>query len=294
MVEALVVIGIIGVLLGLIIPAIQRAREAAAHAQCLSNLKQIALALHHHHGDHGRFPPLPNNSINMNRPTLFEDRLRVWLSWMGQILPYIEQDALWASTQTAFQVEEYPWVNPPHVGLATVIRLYVCPDDPRLLTTHDDPNGLTGAFTSYLGVGGGRSGDGVLGYLIIPGVSLANITDGASNTLMVGERAPPDTFQAGWWYTGGGRTYWLRGPDTGWMMAAPWLRDEPCQGPFHYGPGRTDNPCDRFHFWSLHPGGANFAFADGSVRFLPYGAEPIMVALATRAGGEVVDLSEFD
>lgn len=55
-----------------------------------------------------------------------------------------------------------------------------------------------------------------------------------------------------------------------------------------FGPGRTDNPCDRWHFWSLHPGGANFAFADGSVRFMPYGAKAIMPALATRDGGEII------
>ena len=56
------------------------------------------------------------------------------------------------------------------------------------------------------------------------------------------------------------------------------------------GPGRLDNPCDRYHFWSLHPGGGNWLFADGSVRFLSYSADPIMPALATRAGGEVVPL----
>ncbi|HLW66382.1 MAG TPA: H-X9-DG-CTERM domain-containing protein [Gemmataceae bacterium] len=63
-----------------------------------------------------------------------------------------------------------------------------------------------------------------------------------------------------------------------------------CRGPFHYGPGRIDNPCDSFHFWSLHPMGANFLFCDGSVHFIAYSAAEIMPALATRAGGEVVDL----
>jgi prepilin-type processing-associated H-X9-DG protein len=56
--------------------------------------------------------------------------------------------------------------------------------------------------------------------------------------------------------------------------------------------GRIDNPCDRFHYWSLHPGGANFIFADGSVRFLAYTADPILGALATRAGGEVVTVPD--
>jgi prepilin-type processing-associated H-X9-DG protein len=65
-----------------------------------------------------------------------------------------------------------------------------------------------------------------------------------------------------------------------------------CIGPFRFGPGRLENPCDRFHFWSLHPGGAHFLFADGSVRLLPYSAQPIMVSLATRSGGEVVTLPD--
>ena len=61
-------------------------------------------------------------------------------------------------------------------------------------------------------------------------------------------------------------------------------------GPYQYGPGKLNNTCDDFHFWSLHSGGANFAFADGSVRFVTYSADPIMPALATRAGGEVVEV----
>jgi prepilin-type processing-associated H-X9-DG protein len=65
-----------------------------------------------------------------------------------------------------------------------------------------------------------------------------------------------------------------------------------CQGPFRYGPGRLENPCDSYHFWSLHPAGANFLFADGSARYLSYAAEPIMVALATCRGGEVVSLPD--
>jgi prepilin-type processing-associated H-X9-DG protein len=292
-VELLVTLGTVGLLLSLILPAIQKVRESAARIRCLSNLKQIGLALHNYHGDHRRFPPLPAKSYDRPTTVLYWDRMQVWLGWMGHLLPYIEEDKLFAKAQSAFQVAEYPWVNPPHTGFSTVLRLYVCPNDARLLVTHEDPNGITAAFTSYLGVSGGERFDGVLG-TFFPGISLGQITDGASNTLMVGERPPPNTFQAGWWYTGGAQAYWTRGPESGWPIAgfAPW--PDPCQGRYHYGPGRIDNPCDRFHFWGLHPRGANFLFADGSTRYLPYSAEPVMIALGTRAGGETVDLSEFE
>ena len=67
---------------------------------------------------------------------------------------------------------------------------------------------------------------------------------------------------------------------------------QPCDGGVRFGPGRIDNGCDSLHFWSLHPGGANFLFVDGSVRFLRYSAAPILPALATRASGEPVAIPE--
>jgi prepilin-type processing-associated H-X9-DG protein len=110
---------------------------------------------------------------------------------------------------------------------------------------------------------------------------------------MAGERPPPDSLQAGWWYSGSvGDGIGFRGPNNGFVFGAgSLLMGDPCT-PLDktFGPGRLDNPCDRYHLWSLHPGGANFLFADGSVHFLSFAAEPIMVALASRAGGEVVTL----
>lgn len=123
---------------------------------------------------------------------------------------------------------------------------------------------------------------------------MTDITDGTSQSLYIGERPPPGIAFSGNWYT-------LDSPDPelayslGLVFASGIsVRSEhaqgPCRGPFRFGPGRTANPCDSNHFWSLHSGGANFAFADGSVRFLPYSADSILPALATRAGGEVVEI----
>jgi prepilin-type processing-associated H-X9-DG protein len=285
LVEVLTVIGIIGVLVGLLLPAVQQARESAARVGCLNNLKQIGIALHHYHDLHGSFPPRPATRI---------DDPNFSLLWPALILPEMGEEGLWASTQQALQVHpRWPYDNPPHVGLATVIQSYVCPNDGRLSQPLQDGDGITGTFISYLGVRGGRGPDGVFAtsFLGIGGVSLKSISDGASNTLAVGERPPPDTLQAGWWYSAwrpSGVWGILYGPDGATLMEATALPLDNCQGPFSFGPGRTENPCDRYHFWSLHGGGAHFLMADASARFFLYSGRDMMIALATRNGGEVV------
>lgn len=121
-----------------------------------------------------------------------------------------------------------------------------------------------------------------------------DITDGTSNTLLVGERPPSKDLWYGWWYAGFG----AGGNGTADMVLGVRENIPPgdafipdCGGlPARFAPGRIDNMCDAFHYWSLHSGGANFLFADGSVRFLAYSADAVLPALATRAGGEVVEV----
>ena len=157
---------------------------------------------------------------------------------------------------------------------------------------------------SYLGVSGtdSRYCNGMM--TADQGISLVAVSDGTSNTLFFGERPPPIGFEYGWLYAGDGqdgfgsldsvlgvrdrnqtgvnRSAELYVVVTGYRSCGP--------GPFAYAPPGADRKCDAFRFWSLHVGGANFAFADGSVRFLNYGADAVLPALATRAGGEVVSL----
>lgn len=172
------------------------------------------------------------------------------------------------------------------------MKVYVCPADGRLFSPLTDDFGITAAYASYVGIAGVTSPNGVLGPS--PGIRFAEVTDGLSSTVMVGERPPPASLLAGRWYTAsfdtrGGMD---RGPDGSMFVLSPALIMDPaCVGPiysFRY--GRLDNPCDRYHLWSLHPDGANFAFADGAVHFLPYSAAPLLPALTTRAGGEAVEL----
>jgi len=218
------------------------------------------------------------------------------MSWLTQLLPYIEQESLWTLTLNAYEQSPYPLYNPPHVGLATLMRIFECPSDGRVFDVqyaHRDK--VLVALTSYLGVEGKdlMTCDGVL--FRDSRIRLADITDGASQTLFAGERPPSSDFQFGWWYAGTGQRLtgsadMVLGVQEQNVLSSSMADCGP--GPYAFGPGSVSNQCDMFHYWSLHPGGANFSFADGSVRFLSYSAATVLPALASRAGGEVVEIPD--
>lgn len=280
--ELLVVVGIIAVLAALAIPAVMRARTAAERAACADHLRQIGLALHHHHGDFQRFPD--GRESRRSRRTLPS------VSWHTRLLPYLEHAALWQTTVAAFRQLPDRWLNPPHVGLGTVIPVFACPLDSRSLTA-EDYFGRRVAFTSYLGVSGtgGTTDDGVL--FMDSGVRLTDVADGSSQTVMAGERPPSWLPQYGWWYAGVG----IDGRGTvdlflGVREMNPFGEEfATCPpGPYQFAAGSSRDVCDLFHFWSHHAGGGHFLFADGSVRFLAHSADVVLPRLATRAGGEIV------
>jgi prepilin-type processing-associated H-X9-DG protein len=215
------------------------------------------------------------------------------MSWLTRILPFVEEQALWRDAESAFAQD--PWFEsvPPHYGLGTVVKKYTCPADNRAQKVSI----LGTAFTSYLGVEGTDqfSKDGML--FLDSRLRISDATDGSSNTLLVGERPPSHDAVLGWWYAGWGQDR----DGSGDMVLGAREHNvckfyvTPCRnGPYEYGPGRENDPCSAFHFWSFHPGGANFLFCDGSVHFLPYAANRILPALATRRGGEIVDTSSLD
>ncbi len=269
LVELLVVIAIIGILVALLLPAIQAAREAARRMTCSNNLKQMGLALQSYHDVHKKFPP----SIT---------RATGW-SWGTHILPQLEQQALYDGLDITTPWDER---DLDKLELArTVLPFYLCPSDasedpsmnlkkppsrrrtedgePVALSNYVAVNGNLDAKTIYLGKGLPEE-EALLKYSGIihtfTGRRIRDVTDGLSNTLLVGERDTVDPQIGSFWAAGGPPRnyrqdhhavgYYICGICTGWSTP------------------RLINSQARAAFSSQHPGGAQFAIADGSVRFI--------------------------
>jgi prepilin-type N-terminal cleavage/methylation domain-containing protein/prepilin-type processing-associated H-X9-DG protein len=301
LIELLVVIAIIAVLVGILLPAVQKARESASCASCQNNLKQIGLACHAYHEAYQKFPAEGGNNVPEGLAFAGAD------SWLVVILPYIEQDNLYHSP-TAFitsffgyQFEGFP-SSPP-------VPTYYCPSEPRPY-----PFYLSSVFfgdiqtgTDYVAIVGVDTfephGRGIITYSETGDkalyVKVTDVTDGTTHTIMVGERPPMVVPPGGNEYAG----VWSMGlsNDAG-MGAAPQSLNMQYDGgsagnlcppaPCYFGAGplNANNFCSFNYLWSYHDGGGNFAMGDGSVRFISYSAATLLPSLATRAGGETVEL----
>jgi prepilin-type N-terminal cleavage/methylation domain-containing protein/prepilin-type processing-associated H-X9-DG protein len=286
LVELLVVIAIIGILLGLLLPALQAAREAARRKSCANNLRQLGIAIQSYHGQHGRFPP---------GARMHSVERRESVSWRVLILPFMEESAM------------YEQLNPLPDGGATdvssekrIVETYLCPSAPR---PTDSPT--TPKESHYSGVSGAARNNKIIdlediacGDLYVSGIfypgsrtRIAQIEDGTSHTLAIGER-----------------TYIFRN----WLSGATWLGTPPtriCTGatsnirlpinadPKQFGyfagdldvpPAERKVPLNDLAFASFHSGGAQFCFADGSVHMLPDSIDfTVFEDLSTIAGSEV-------
>jgi prepilin-type N-terminal cleavage/methylation domain-containing protein/prepilin-type processing-associated H-X9-DG protein len=305
--ELLVVIAIIGVLIGLLLPAVQKVREAANRAQCLNNLKQIALAAHNYHDVYQKFP------TGWRPPVFVGDRPTGGANlWVG-LLPYFEQDNLYRSWDDHDNRNNS--TGETNAVQARVIKILICPSDPLPQTVvyfnaaiaQPWARGYFG-MSSYSGNGGTRSftfsgsritQDGI--FFRDSSVRLTDVTDGASNTFLFGERyhrdAQFDRQQPDVWPNGApigqmGRWACIAGPGTLAMVElstpVPINYQMPTGGDLAT---VEDRHCAS---GSGHPGGANFAFADGSVRFVSESIPLLTLqALSTRAGGEVISGGDF-
>lgn len=277
----LVVVGIFGVLMMLALASVHKVRATADRARCSNQLRQLTLALIRYHDEHSRLPM----GVTPNEPEYDYP----YMTWLNRLLPYLDQDGLWRQAVEDYRQDRNPIRGPAHRGMGTPVSLFVCPSDPRGAGPHTTRRDRVVGCTSYLGVLGTDhvKSEGVLW----GGTSrrLGDVADGLSHTLMLGERPPSFDFWFGWWYAGFGMN------GTGALDAMLGVREVKSpkyygghcpRGPYRFEPGKVDDPCAAYHFWSFHPGGAHFAMCDGSVRFLPYSADAVLPALATRAGGE--------
>ncbi len=311
LIELLVVISIIAVLIALLLPAVQAAREAARRAQCVSHLKQIGLALHNYHSSINAFPP---GWISVPAASTGDNAGPGW-GWPALSLSFMEASTLYNSINFNLPVE-----SPANSTSAqTSLNIYQCPSDAyfqKLFPVVDSSTTSTTlgnticavASSNYVGCFGTSDPSSLYPYNSTddpPGrdnaeglffrnksITIAQILDGTSSTLAVGEKSQ-NLARATW-----------TGAITNAAVPITLLQAEGGLSPetgdalvvAHTGElaGPNSKPAHADQFWSLHPGGVNFLFADGSVRFIKE-KRPLAIfqAMGTRQGGEVIDASSF-
>jgi prepilin-type N-terminal cleavage/methylation domain-containing protein/prepilin-type processing-associated H-X9-DG protein len=332
LIELLVVISVIGVLIAFLLPAVQSAREAARRAQCINNLKQIALAAHHYVDVNNTLPQGIMDQRSFPNPSRWP--YTTTGSIFVSLLSHLEQQPLFDAVNFNFNI-----YNAPNFTISsTAIGTLWCPSDsnvspPKTLPPDVllDPGAVPMKYTSYAG----NSGVWQYGWdQDLPpqqnmnelfhshsAISLAQITDGTSNTIAFGERTrvPLDDQSSLWWH------WWTSGNygDTLFCTLWPMNPFRKASSPIGDDSGNATSAAYISGTSSQHPGGCNFAFVDGSVRFLkdtidtwryepktglpfgltfdpngPYIVAPgtkwgVYQALSTRAGGESISADAY-
>jgi prepilin-type N-terminal cleavage/methylation domain-containing protein/prepilin-type processing-associated H-X9-DG protein len=320
LIELLVVIAIIAVLIGLLLPAVQKVREAANRANCASNLKQLGVGCHSYHDTFGTLPrngdqfDLKESHDNIDFPGIGTGccgpAAPRW-SWIARMLPHIEQQNLFV--EAGIPTDKFTKSKTSLAAIATDIKVLNCPSDrsPRVRNNTANLEGFSVAVTNYHGSSGANwgedaypqgqnfstpyrnigtngsyngleKGDGLFWRADIRkgNLKITEITDGTSNTFMIGEDVPELNAHNAWCYSNGANSTCAIPPNTGVTI--------PSGSPPSLGPADWWNWQERYSFRSRHPGGLQFAYADGSVHFISDSiALQTYHALATIKGGEV-------
>ena len=286
LIELLVVIAIVAILIGLLVPAVQKVRESAARAKCANNLKQMGLALLGYHDTHKLFPRGGYATTNVPQAaTATDPAIATKLSWAASVLPWLEPDALYRTIHP-----DLPYTDSANLPAGqTVLSVFLCPTSPNdslFRVTPDLPTSSMNQYarSDYGAVNGERglrsptaTNSPERGVLITESnLSLADITDGTSQTILLGE--VPE----------GIHSIWISVHNV-FDQSAPVSERHSDTSPYPSCliPGVF---CDfGQEVTSYHPGGAQTVFADGSVHFLRTAMDnAVLAALCSRAGGEPV------
>ncbi|WP_206028628.1 DUF1559 domain-containing protein [Thalassoroseus pseudoceratinae] len=297
LIELLVVIAIIAILIALLLPAVQQAREAARRTQCKNNLKQIALAIENYESTFSVYPPgrLGCDGINHGPCNGDTNAQRVGTSGFVLLLPFMEKQNLYDSFSLADPVwgaYSTTWLTPNRAAVATRPEPYVCPSDtsePTISITVGSETGpaATATYAFNSGSFGPSSGIGVQVktdnnglFVYKTAIGRQEITDGTSSTFLAGEVLDA--------HTGESQNIWTQGSR---LLSCLRNTENPVNTP--PGTGITTSPYGTAlngAFGSRHPGGAQFAFADGHVSFISENIDLATYrALSTRSNGEVVE-----
>lgn len=323
LIELLVVIAIIAVLVGLLVPAVQKVREAANRMSCSNNLKQLGLAMHNYHDTNGFFPAAMYDTVATGNPSGTNH------SWRAFTLDYIEQ----GNVGKIYDRNQH-WFSPANqAAVATKIKTFRCPSSPEGSTViqvtpkgkrpaltfpaplgktdYDTLNGVK-AFVyaalynlPYNGKADNARYDGLTRSIMQKNMptNIASISDGSSNTMFIAEGASrPDVYINGrlaFPYNPANGT----GNDEGvcWADSEGPFSVDLCDANGNVAPkdvltnvsvfNKIMNVTNLNEVYSFHSDGANSCFGDGSVRFLKSSLSPaVFAATVTRAGGEVVNL----
>jgi prepilin-type N-terminal cleavage/methylation domain-containing protein/prepilin-type processing-associated H-X9-DG protein len=326
LIELLVVIAIIGVLIGLLLPAIQKVRGAAAKTSCGNNLKQIGVAMNSYMTTYGGYPPAKTTGINGATSNVNTIWYPYEHAWTPAVLPFIEQTAnfaLYNYQQNWYDFAadpsnptQFPNGNAPAVS--TQIKVFNCPstpNQPRFDSTinlggslHPGTSDYTSAHTISKAQSINCNGHNplnidtdplIIGVMTDDEITYVNaVTDGLSNTIMIVEDAGRPQF-----YNNDRSVYDSVGKEGGW--ADPGAATMKIDGAVTHITANTiaggigDGTCavnctNNSEVYSFHDGGAQVVFADGSVRFIRSDIDLcILCQLVTRAGGEVVDATAY-
>jgi prepilin-type processing-associated H-X9-DG protein len=296
LIELLVVLAVIGLIISLLLPAVQQVRARSDRLLCQSRQRQIGVAMHHCQADTGAMCPVPLRQTAYSAIPSYPNIIVDKISWMARLLPYVEGDSVHKSILSSFALSPNPLHDPPHAAKSTVIKTYTCSSDARISEPFPDYRGEVFAYTSFIGIDAVLSQEGkvLTGFFGMSKYDINRVRDGTSNTLLISERPPSTPAVGGWWYPGYNYDGYCRGPNTIMHLGSLSYTNPPCDNcilPRHgIGPGRIDNICDRYHLWSLHGNGINILFVDGSVRYMSYKANTIVDKIVSVDNGEIVDM----